>query len=110
MHLTNDFVALYSPVLHLFQRVHESKTSRQAVLLFLQCGGKGLGMSEISEAVSEAGLVTVLEGPLFMAGQRCSLHIAGQPDCSRFWSVLLSQKEKSTGRGMVFSYDFIEKC
>lgn len=44
-------------------------------------------MSEIS--VSEVGLVTILEGLLVMAGQRCSLHIAEQPDCARFWSVLL---------------------
>lgn len=58
---------------------------------------KRLGMSEILKAVFEAGLVTTLEGPLVMARQRCSLHVAGQPDCARFWSVLLSQKEKSSG-------------
>lgn len=96
MPLTSDFMALHSPVLHLFQGVHESKTTRKAVLLFLQCGGKDSSMSEISKAVSEVGLVTILEGPLVMTGQRCSLHIAGQLDCARFWSVLLSQKEKST--------------
>lgn len=54
-------------------------------------------MAEILKAVSEAGLVAVLEGPLVMARQRCSPHVAGQPDCARFWSVLLSQKEKSSG-------------
>lgn len=51
-------------------------------------------MSEILKAVSEAGLVAVLEGPLVM---RAEMHIAGQPDCARFWSVLLSQREKSSG-------------
>lgn len=35
---------------------------------------------------------------------------SGQPDCARFWSVLLSQKEKSSGWGMVFLYEFIERC
>lgn len=72
--------------------------------------GKGLRVSETLKAVSEAGLVTVLEGPLVMAGQRCSLHVAGQPDCARFWSVLLSQKEKSSGWGMAFLHEFIERC
>lgn len=32
-------------------------------------------MVEILKAVSEAGLVAVLEGPLVMATQRCSPHV-----------------------------------
>lgn len=56
-------------------------------------------MSEILKAVCEAGLVTVLEGPLVMARQRCSLHVAGQPDYARFWFVLLSQRKRAQGDG-----------
>lgn len=108
MHLTGDFMAVRVPALYLFQQVHESKMTGQAAparvaLLFLQHGGK-----DMSKAVSDGGLVTVSEGPLVMAGQRCSLHVAGQP--ARFWSVLLSRKKASTECGTVLLDDFMGRC
>jgi len=108
-------MAVHAPVLHLYQGVHESKMTTQVaparvVLLFLQCASKDLVCWRHLKSISEAGLVTISEGPLVMAGQSRSLHLAGQPDCARFWSVLLSQKKASMECGTALLDDFMESC
>ena len=77
---------------------------------FCNMGERTWHVRDISKAVSETGPVTISEGPLVMAGQRCSLHIAGQPDCARFWSVLPSRKKASMECGTVLLNDFMERC
>lgn len=63
--------------------------------------GKGLSMSEILKALSEAGLVTILEGPLVMTRQRCSLHVPGQPDCASFGLSFWVRKELRVRDGVI---------
>lgn len=108
-------MAVHAPGMHLFQGVHESKMTGQAaparvVLRFLKQGGKDSACQRHLKAVSEAGLVAISEESLVMAGQRCSLHIAGQPDCARFWSVLPRRKKVSTECWAVLLHDFMERC